>query len=134
MSFIPPLHITISGNRCGGCCRSSSVRETSVPYDYVVIYENGGFSAVPPDYLKKKRVQAAALVVFSEIQSRLRHVYAVSWEEIPPSVRPTDVTRPPLFAEVKMIESAAIGILEGRKSSSSIGSPPVVRTSSDESE
>ena len=133
MSFIPPLQINISGNKCGGCCRSSSVKEREAPLHYIVLsLQDGKLLAAPTVKADQSREAEIAQAIFAYIQLHLKNSYGVDWEEMPQLVLPKDLTKAPSVAQIKIIEAAAISFSEGvKKGKSSVGSlhTPVLKKS-----
>lgn len=124
MSFIPPLSITVTGNKCGGCCRSSPVKEREAPLHYVVVAAmDGGLKAVPYAKMGTPVEAQVAKAVFGYLQVHIKSVYNVDWDDIPTVVKPDDLTKAPSVAQIKTVEAAAISFAEGvKKGKSSTGS------------
>jgi hypothetical protein len=113
-AFIPPLSITISGNRCGGCCKNSAVRGEDAPLNYFVI------CAPDSRLLGVKKVDHAteaevARKVFCVVREALQMHYNVSLEDLPIPARPINMSKIPSVAQIKRIEAVALGFKEGVK-------------------
>lgn len=134
-NFIPPLQINIAGNKCGGCCKRTSVRGEEAPLHYVVILHDGkSFGAVSQSKLDKKREQEIARMVFGELQRHLKNNYGCEWNDLPEHIRPKSLEHVPSVAQIKTVEATAMGYAEGFKKASSRSSninTPILRKSPD---
>lgn len=135
--MIPPMQITISGNKCGGCCKQSIVRGDEVPpYYLVVCSERGNLFAVKA--VKKEYEERMAARVFEIVQKNIKEQYQMDWNDIPFPAKPINLKRVPSVAQIKNIEAIAMGFKEGVKkgveSATSIPSAIVKRSFPDSDE
>ncbi len=137
-SLIPSVNVTISGNRCGGCCGESSVRRKRPPTDYIIILnKDAHFIAIPKHALPDSILASKADDVFRKVNEFIRAAYNVSIDEIPMHPRIVNFAHPPSVADVMAIESAALGYVEGlkrAKSQSEDPTSPVMARTSDSSD
>lgn len=132
-SFFPPLQITVSGNKCGGCCKSTRVRGEEAPLHYVVYHVAGtsNLVAAPAQKMQSEREAEIARLVFEHVKNYLKNAYEVDWDDIPITARPINLTKAPSVATIKTVEAAAQGFCEGVKrgksSTASIPTPKMHR-------
>lgn len=125
-----PIHITVSGNKCGGCCRTSTVRGEAPPHYIVVVTDTSKLTAISQKDLDVTKEAEIAKQVFDRLKSHFRENYAIEWDELPIPMRPIDLTHAPSINEVRTLEAAAMGFVEGvKKGKSSSGSlcTPILR-------
>lgn len=132
MNALPPISIAVSGNRCGGCCKRSSIRPVTPPPHYMVVFTDK-FIAVSP-HCPPVEMEKAAEKTISQFSSHLQKRYSVDLKDLPNSA--LSPSKPPSVAQLRMIEWAAIGYAEGVKkakgSSSTVGTPLAPKSSSEE--
>lgn len=138
MTLIPPLQITISGNKCGGCCRSTRVRGDEAPPHYVV-YHIGGINkliAAPYAKMEASREREVARTIYEVVKLHLTTVYNVNFDDLPLCAKPMDLTKAPSVATIKTLEAAASafceGVKRGQSSVASVATPKIARSSSGE--
>lgn len=128
-SFIPPLSISVSGNKCH-CCRSVSVRNEPPPNYAVVCSISGTLIAVPQKSINAALEGERAREVFRRLQGHLKEVYDVELSDL--SVPPLNIHRVPSVAQIRMVEITARaysdGFKRGKSSSEGTHSPALKKS------
>ena len=114
VNIIPPLSITVSGNKCGGCCKQSPTKDAA-PARYIVIAKSDGrLVGISPSRVREEQVTSAAIRVYAAVGARFERIYGVHMDDLPLSLHP-DISRLPSVSDIRVLESGVLGYAEGLK-------------------
>ena len=126
-----PLSLALTGNHCGGCCKNTSVRN-EIPINYVVVYADDRFIAMPKRKIASHNREHVTATVYARLQERLKSVYSIDWDELAAQGPIVDLIRPQSVADVHRIEAAAAKLATSKLNSSLNRAPRNESTESSE--